>query len=535
MRGQTRYFCSLLLLLYAGMLAAQSPVSITDFGAQAGNSVNNAAFIQKAIDQVAAKGKGTVRIPAGRFVSGPIFLKSGITLLLEEGAILAGSVNRMDYGFAAQLSLINGYGLRDIHITGKGTIDGQGRELVQDIYRRLKTGEITDPDWKTKRPAEQNRTHLIYFQECAGITVSGVTLRDASTWVSDFVRCRDLLIEHIRIESMAYWNNDGIDLVDCRNVLIRNCDINSSDDGICLKSEQADAFCDSITVEHCRIRSSANAFKTGTASKGGFRNIKVNGLTVYDTYRSAIALEAVDGGFLENVEISNINATNTGNAVFLKLGHRNTDERYSVIRNIVLKNINVVVPAGKPDAGYETEGPLLKYPPGFRKQAGKIESISPWNYSYPDSTAVIYKHNVFPCSISGLPGHPVENIVLDNIRIIYEGGGDTAINLMPVDSLHIITEAAAAYPEFSMFGELPAWGLYLRHAKNIQCRNMVLIQKKADYRAACIFDEVDGLLLDKLSLKGKFPAPAIVLNQVKTIVMKKIGTPFPEPKAIRKQ
>lgn len=529
---QIRFLLCIFLLCSARILPAQDTVSVTEFGAVPGTDHNNAPFIQKAIDALAVKGKGRVVIPAGFFRSGPLYLKSGVNLYLDSGAVLAGSTNRMDYGSTRHLALINGYGLRDISIQGKGIIDGQGRALIADIYKRLEAGEITDSSWKTKRPGEQSRTNLFYFENCTGISVRGLLLKDATTWVTHYARCRNIVIDGVQIESTAYWNNDGIDLVDCHNVQIRNCSINSSDDGICLKSEDPDDYCDSILVENCRIRSSANAFKTGTSSRGGFRNITVNGLTVYDTYRSAIALEAVDGGFLENVQISNIVAKHTGNALFIKLGHRNTDGRYSAVKHIHITNLTVVVPAGKPDSGYETEGPLLKYPPGYQQQ-GSIQSVSPWNHSYPDSTAVLYPHNVFPCSLSGLPGHPLEDIVLENLRIVYEGGGDATVQYMPLDSLSMLTEAAAAYPEFSMFGELPAWGLYVRHVKNLQLHRIELIQQKPDYRVACIFDDVKGLVIDRLQVSGPQVKPALVLYKATRFTLKEISTPLPQKETVQ--
>ena len=167
----------------------------------------------------------------------------------------------------------------------------------------------------------------------------------------------------------------------------------ADDDGICLKSEDRNRRCENIYIANCTVRSSASAVKFGTASWGGFKNITVRDITVYDTYRSAIALEVVDGGVMEDIDIRNIKATNTGNAVFIRLGHRNKDAVISKLRRVHIANVKATIPKGKPDKGYPMEGPLLRYP-----------------------------HNVFPASVTGLPGHPVEDVVLDNIDIQYEGG-----------------------------------------------------------------------------------------------------------------
>ena len=137
-------------------------------------------------------------------------------------------------------------------------------------------------------------------------------------------------LRRIKGDSTTYWNNDGMDITDCRNVQISKCDINSGDDGICLKSgaagnagqgdssSQNSKGCYQVDISDCRIRSSASALKFGTASFGGFRRIHASNLTIYDTFRAAIAMESVDGGTLDDVLVENVTATNTGCAIFLR-------------------------------------------------------------------------------------------------------------------------------------------------------------------------------------------------------------------------
>ncbi|MBC7689790.1 MAG: glycoside hydrolase family 28, partial [Aquabacterium sp.] len=314
-----------------------------------------------------------------------------------------------------------------------------------------------------------------------------------------------------------------------------NCYVDAADDAICLKSEgKILDSCENIYVANCTLRSSASAFKIGTGSKGGFRNIKVNGLKIFDTYRSAIALEAVDGGFLQDVDIRNVQAKNTGNAIFIRLGHRNNDERYSSIKNIRIANVYAEIPAGKPDKGYPLEGPLLKYPPGIKPAApGSFQSISPWNKDDGDSsTAMEYKHNIFPSSVTGLPGHDVQNITLENIEIVYAGGADKRIACLPADSLNKITEATNSYPEFSMFGELPCWGFYVRHASGFTFKNCTLRYLKNDFRAAVIMDDIKGLVVQGLSIPSYSQAPVIILHNTPGPVLNKINLPVKNVKGV---
>jgi predicted alpha-1,2-mannosidase len=491
--------------------------NITDHGAIADGVHNNAHAIQSAIDAASAAGGGKVIIPAGRFLSGPINLKSNVELHLVRGAHLIGSPHRKDYGDAYPLSLIKGKGIKNFSITGQGIIDGMGRELAADIIQLLKDGVMQDPDWRVKRPTESQRANVINLKDCSGFTLRGVTMKDASAWTCKLDDCRDLVIDSVRIDAVAYWNNDGIDLDNCVNAKITNCVINAADDAICLKSGSAKGLCDNILIENNTTRSSASAFKMGTASAGGFRNITVRGLRVYDTYRSAIALEAVDGGIIENIDISDVRGINTGNAVFIKLGKRNKDDRFSLVNNVRIRDVKVEIPASKPDAGYEMEGPVLKYPPGIVPPSDRIVSISPSNHSTKETNVILYPHNIIPASITGLPGHPVKNVTLEDIEITYAGGGRKEKAFMPIDSLHIITEAADRYPEFSMFGELPVWGLYLRHAEGITMKNVRFTLKQYDYRPSIAADDIRGLTIDGLKVTGSGVTPSLHLKDTEQV------------------
>lgn len=124
-------------------------------------------------------------------------------------------------------------------------------------------------------------------------------------------------MDSVHVFSNTFLNNDGIDVVDCKNARITNYDINAADDGICLKSEDRNRRCENIYVANCKVRSSASAVKLGTASRGGSKNIVIKNIEVYNTFRSAIAIESVDGGVLENIDVQHIHARNTGNAIFI--------------------------------------------------------------------------------------------------------------------------------------------------------------------------------------------------------------------------
>jgi len=479
------------VILFSPLLlsAQQKPINIVDLGAKGDGITDNTRVIQKAIDEASASGNGKVIVPAGTFLTGVIHIKSNVEISLAENAVWLGSAKRIDYGPKDASPLIVAKGQHNFSITGKGTIDGNGKELIKDIYVMLKAGTLEDSEWQTlnpwhqMRPEERNRPKIILFQNCDSIQVKGITIKNGLMWVQDYRSCTNVIIDSIKVRSTTFLNNDGIDITDSKNVRITNCDIDAADDGICLKSSLRNEGCENVYVANCKVRSSASALKLGTASWGGFRKITIRDIYVYDTYRSAIAVEAVDGGVLEDVDVQNITAKNTGNAIFIRLGHRNKDEVYSQVRRVHIANVKVEIPAGKPDKGYPEEGPIVRFP-----------------------------HNVFPASVSGIPGYPVEDVTIENVAVTYESGGNSQIACLPLDSLAKIPEQISEYPEFSMFGELPAWAFYVRHAIGLKMKNISVKAKNKDYRPACVFDDVTGLEMEKIGIEEDDSVPQVILR-----------------------
>ncbi|HIF13903.1 MAG TPA: glycoside hydrolase family 28 protein [Bacteroidetes bacterium] len=465
--------------------------NILDFGATSDGKTLNTVKIQLAIDSAHKNGGGRVVVPEGRFLTGSILLKSGVELHLLKDAVLLGStlpVNYINIGYWKALVLASGQ--ENISITGKGEIDGQGRQLALHLDSLFYIGEIDSAQYNLieMRPKYYLRPLIIQFVECKNIKVTGITLKNSACWVQTYERCKNLIIDSIRVDSDAYWNNDGIDIADCINVRITNCIINSSDDGICIKSHFKDYPCDSIYIANCEVRSSASAIKLGTKSLSGFKNVIIENIKVYDTFRSAIAIESVDGGIIENVLVNNVTAVNTGNAIFIRLGKRVAKEPAGILKNVTLKNIKVEVAFGRPDEAYEIRGPALPY-----------------------------FHNTFPSSITGIPGHSVENVSLENIEIIYPGRGNNGLANMPLSRLDDVPEKEADYPEFSMFGELPAWGLYVRHMDGLTMKNIKFSIKAPDYRPALVFDDVQNLDIKSMIIQGEIKDKHIVLHKTKNV------------------
>ena len=467
--------------------------NILDFGAIADGKTLNTLAIQAAIDTSHKVGKSRVIVPEGRFLTGGLDLKSGVELHLAEGAVLLGSTLPADYRIVERSymrAIVMASFQDNIAITGSGEIDGQGRPTALHLDSLFYAGQLDSARYNLveMRPRFYMRPMLIVFVGCNNVIISNIKLRNSASWVQHYDRCNNLSIDGIHVDSDAYWNNDGIDISDSKNVRVTNCNINSSDDGICLKSHYVDHFIDSVYIANCVIRSSASAIKFGTKSLGGFKNVHIENIQVYDTYRSAIAIETVDGGFLENVVVENIRALNTGNAIFIKIGHREPELGVGQLKNILLKNINVEVAFERPDYAYDIRGPAL---PFF--------------------------HNIFPVSITGIPGHAIENIILENINIKYPGRGNNGLANRPLSRLDDIPENESDYPEYSMFGELPAWGFYVRHVDGLIMKKINLSIEAPDYRPPMVFDDVRNLILQSIIIKGDQKKAHIILHNTENV------------------
>ncbi|MCY1718749.1 glycosyl hydrolase family 28 protein [Prolixibacteraceae bacterium Z1-6] len=467
----------LLFVLFCFLNGSAKDYNASIFGIKSNGTTLNTTAIQKAIDYIHEEGGGHLNFYVGRYLTGTIELKSDVQIILHEGAILVGSTNIYDYNIEMpNTALVYAKNADNISITGLGVIDGQGRDVAYSLIDQVHKGIIQD-ELKYDRPARR-RPKGIYLRECKNVEISGITIKNTAEWVQMYDQCENLKIDKITVDSKAFWNNDGLDIVDCKNVLVTNSFIDSSDDAICFKSHDATKMCENVEVRNCVARSSASGIKFGTVTRGGYKNFKIINNKVYDTYRSAITIATPDGGEIENILVDSLNAYNTGNAVYLRIGQRNTQNGTGSMNNITIQNLYAEIPATKPDEGYEYEGPIEDLP-----------------------------RNISPASIVGLPGYDISNVTLRNIEIVYPGGSNPKYaycGTKPAD-LDGIPEMAEKYPEFSQFKELPAWGFYVRHVKNLTFENVKLTAKDSEYRPAIVFDDVKGANLSGMqySIPGK--------------------------------
>ncbi|KAA6348380.1 Exo-poly-alpha-D-galacturonosidase [termite gut metagenome] len=437
-------------------------LNITDYGVVPDGVTNNTVALQKALDDC-SKRYATLIVPAGVYLTGPLFLKSNTTLKLEKDAVLLGIDDMEAYaaafypavhGSAAASSiftpaLLYAGGESNITITGEGTLDGQGDA----------------PGF----PQENNATRrpkLIFMVGCRNVTVENIKLRNSAFWSSHYLQCDGVTIRNIDIYSHTNWNNDGID-IDSKNVLVENCTIDVDDDGVCLKSDRY-TLCENVVVKDCIIKSNCNAIKFGTSSYGGFKNVQISHCTISkaseDNIRhwqtahdwanvrqpisvlGGIAVESVDGGILEDVTISDIVISDVLAPIFVRLGDRHktySSGKVSVLKNVTIQNVT----------------------------ATGVSSLA--------------------SSITAVDGSYAENVVIKNVSLTVPGGGTSANISVQVP------ENKDAYPEATMFKTvLPAYGFYVRHVKGIIFENVkVTVDGTTDARPLFYYDDVIDAVL----------------------------------------
>ncbi len=474
-----------LLVLACAFCAGQASASAIDLSSEQLGIASDGhtlctSRLQQAIDSISRSGGGRLRLTPGSYLSGTLIMRSGVELYLEEGATLKGSTDPRHYIKATATgvgktpdadngsALIYASGGERMALRGQGCIDGQGLRLALVIDSLHHTGEMPDPDYNYRRLRPNNRPKLLFFLGCKDIAVEGLRLQSSAEWGLVFNKCERLAISNIRLWNRAYWNNDGIDLTGCRHVSVSHCWIDAADDGICLKSHHPDELNADIEIAHCDIRSSASAVKFGTASYGDFRRIHIHDIKVSDTFRSAIALESVDGGEIDSILVERIEAVNTGNPIFLRLGRRSGDKP-GALRHVTIRDLKCQVPFGRPDEAYDLRGPEVNF-----------------------------FHNPFPSSICGIPGNRIEDVVIERVAIQYPGRATKGMAYMPLWRKGDVPEQVGEYPEFSMFGELPAWGFYVRHVNGITFRKVSLTLADEDFRPAFVFDDAEGVKMEEV-------------------------------------
>jgi polygalacturonase len=507
---------------------ATGSFDVRTYGAAGDGKAIDTAAINKSIDAAAAAGGGTVLFPAGNYLSYSIHLKSNVSLQLESGATIIAADPAADGGAGHDLpepnpwdmyqdfghshfhnSLIWGEAIENIAIVGTGRIWGRG----------LSKGYGPGPD--AHAPGVGNKA--ISLKNCHNVLLRDFSILHGGHFGILATGVDNLTIDNLKIDT----NRDGMDVDACRNVRISNCYVNSPwDDGICLKADYSLGSAkqtEFVTITNCYVSGCweegtlldgtykkfapdvrvphTGRIKFGTESNGGFRNITISNC-VFEGCQG-LALETVDGAILEDITVTNISMRDIITApIFLRLGARmrgpdNTPVgtlKRVIISNIVCSNC-----------------------------VSNLGSI-----------------------VSGIPGHPIEDVKIGNIQLLHQGGGTKE------DAAYQPPEYEDMYPEPTMFvggprpsgrgpdgrwipegqartgsgrgprpaaapvipHKMPAHGFYLRHVKGIQFDNIEIRAGQDDLRPAFVLDSVEDADFFRIKVPHAAGAPVFALHNV---------------------
>jgi len=486
----------------------KSYFNVRSYGAAGDGKNLDSPAIDKAIQAAAEAGGGTVYLPSGTYLSGTIHLLSNIHLLIDQGATIKAAPQIMNAydepehweGVAYQdgghtyfrNSLIYGEGLTNVSITGFGLIDGtalstgDGNQDAVDGFRNWQHPDEANTNSNLKLARLGNKA--IALKLCRNVVLRDITIFRGGHFAILTTGCDNMTVDNVTMDT----NRDGIDIDCCRNVMVSNCRINSpNDDALCPKSSFAlgrNVITENMTIVNCMVsgfevgtlldgtmKPKANGngngrLKFGTEANGGFRNCTVANI-VFRSCRG-LALEEVDGGVLENINIHNITMMDVPSyAIYVTTGKRNRGpdvKQPSRMRNVLISDVTA--------DGVSASGGI---------------------------------------EIFGLPEQPIEGLRLENIRLVCRGGGTEA------QANKTLPELGTDYPEpRGGLSVMNGYGVVARHVRGLELANITLSTEKADQRPAMVCSDIDGLEVDNFKAQLAEGVTAAKLDGVKNVVIR---------------
>ena len=478
---------------------------VRSFGATGDGKTIDSPAVNAAIEAASAAGGGMIVFPAGVYTCFSIRLKSFVALFLQQGATILAADSPLpdqttgymggtydaaepktawdayqDYGHNHwHNSLIWGEDIHDFGIFGPGLIWGKGLS-----HGGGKETRGNYPVFRAEQAGVGNKA--IALKNCHNVIFSDFSVLKGGHLGLLLTGVDNLTIDNLKIDT----DRDGIDIDCCRNVRVSNCSVNSPwDDGICPKSSFALGYAratENVTITNCFVtgdyqlgsvldgtwrrhtdpglhRLSTGRIKCGTESNGGFKNITISNC-VFESCRG-LALETVDGAICEDIVFTGIAMRGLRQSpLFLRLGAR------------------------------------LRGPSGTN--VGTLKRIVVSNITS-------YGADPLCTNISGMPGYMIEDLKISDVFFHQHGGADGEIAKRQPPELE------KAYPEPTMFGDLPATGLFVRHVRNLEVSNLEVMTEAADARPAFWLMDVDGVDFFRVKVPRQSVAAAFSLNDVK--------------------
>jgi hypothetical protein len=416
---------------------------VRDYGAFGDDTADDTLAIQRAIDAATGTG-GSVLLAGGTFRSGTLTLGSDMTFFVAPSATLLGSANAADYPAQSpatgntqlhncRRALLYAPGADRLTIDGGGTLDGQGDGFGG---------------------GEAMRPMLIWSVLGNHVTVRNIYLKKSAMWSLVMMESDHVLIENVNVQS-DFITHDGIDIVDGTDITIQNVAVRAGDDAMCLKTGVRRGI-DGLVVRDSIFSASnggSNGIKFGTASYGAFENIAIEDVYVKDVQYAAMAVESRQGADVDDVAFRRIEFANTGSAFFVYLAQQAQTHPVGDVPKLgSMANVSFTDIAG---------------------------STASWGNS-PHQGALITGH-VFDSAT-----YKIRDLSFTNVAVVF-AGGRTSVPGVPPEAM------PNQYPESNMFGDLPAWGFYLRHVDGVTFSNCRATAAAADARPKLVTEDVANM------------------------------------------
>lgn len=435
---------------------------VEEFGAKADSITNNRNAIQAAIDECSAKGGGEVELSEGIYLSGNLTLKNNVTLFISSGSILkaiadtsefklilSSVISRMDV--VPWKAFIRADSQHNISLCGDGTIDASGDAQC------FRNGIDNSP----------NRPYGLFFVNCKDVSVENLKLRSSAFWMQRYFSCSRVRVRGLNVYNHVNQNNDGIDIDSSNDVMVSDCNIDSSDDAICIKSE-GERPAKNIVITNCIVATHASAIKLGTGSVGGFENICISNIVIHRSISkemkhtlgvwgglSGIDIATTDGGALRQVQISNIIMEDVQNPIHIRLGNR-------LSGNVARQGYGDIFDKSQ---GVKENGKSTKIANVFVLEDVVISNVLAKNVG------------PYPVIIAGHEGNPVKRITLRDITIQYGVAGTQK------DVETKVNWKANGYPGRGMYDScLPVYGLITNFTEGLVIENFHAISAPGEVR-----------------------------------------------------
>lgn len=457
--------------------------NVLNYGAIGDGEALNTQAVQKAIDECNANGGGEVYFPRGKYVLSTVFLKSNVRIVFEDGVEIWGSLHFDDYcpdetpdyplyqdksHSCFHCAMFVGIDCENIAITGRAKID------MRSVW-----------DEESVRQMAHRGAKCISLKNCKNVELSNFWLYFATDLAIYFAGCENVDIYGIKMRTYI----DGISPDNCKNVRIHDCDVEAGDDAIVFKSSYTlnkIGICEDIRVWNCKIKSRAYCIKFGTETNGGFKNIVMEDIYMYDTRICGFSLQSADGAIIDGITFRNAKMVNVNVPLFIHLGKRMRGpegREIGRIRNVLIENVTASGPYGP----YEI---VPCYYPYFKAYDWFQDPKVYATYWGTEETSKVREDWQTTSNICGLKGIPLENITLRNVHLELDGGVQ--------EFEKNVKEEAPDYPQTFGYGWiLPAKGIYFRYVDGLTLDNVTVTTLRPDVREDFAFEKCENVKIER--------------------------------------